>query len=53
MEVPREQAAEVVRAFVRRRAGGQYAFGLDPDAPFEIFLSEAERHPVFRIVPIA
>jgi deazaflavin-dependent oxidoreductase (nitroreductase family) len=50
LEVPPEQAAPALRAFVQERAGGRYAFGLDPDAPLEAFVREAERHPVFRIL---
>jgi deazaflavin-dependent oxidoreductase (nitroreductase family) len=51
IEVPPEQAALVLRAFVQERGGGRYAFGLDPNAPLETFLHEAERHPVFQVMP--
>ena len=50
MEAPPEQAALALRAFVQERGGGRYAFGLDPDAPLETFVREAERHPVFQIL---
>lgn len=49
VEVPPEQGAPALQAFVRERGGGRYAFGLDPDAPLETFVAEAERHPVFQI----
>jgi hypothetical protein len=48
--VPPEQGALALRAFVLERGGGRYAFGLDPDAPLERFVREAERHPVFQIL---
>jgi deazaflavin-dependent oxidoreductase (nitroreductase family) len=50
VEVPPEQGAPALRAFVQERGGGRYAFGLDPDAPLETFVREAGRHPVFRIL---
>ena len=50
LEVPPEQGALALRAFVLERGGGRYAFGLDPDAPLERFVREAERHPVFQIL---
>jgi deazaflavin-dependent oxidoreductase (nitroreductase family) len=50
VEVPPEQGALPLRAFVQERGGGRYAFGLDPDAPLETFACEVERHPIFQIL---
>lgn len=50
LEVPPDQGALALRAFVLERGGGRYAFGLDPEAPLETFVREAERHPVFQIL---
>jgi deazaflavin-dependent oxidoreductase (nitroreductase family) len=52
IEVPPEQGALALRAFVQERGGGRYAFGLGPDAPLETFVREAERHPVFQILDL-
>jgi deazaflavin-dependent oxidoreductase (nitroreductase family) len=49
-EVPPEEGALALRAFVQERGGGRYAFGLDVDAPLETFAREAERHPIFKIL---
>jgi deazaflavin-dependent oxidoreductase (nitroreductase family) len=48
-EAPPEQAARALQAFVKERGGGRYAFDLDPTAPPETYMTEIERHPVFRI----
>jgi len=50
VEVPPEQGALPLRAFVQERGGGRYAFGLDPDAPLETFVREVEWHPIFQIL---
>ena len=50
MEVSPEAGAPALRAFVRERGGGPYAFNLDPNAPLEAFVAEVEQHPVFQIL---
>jgi deazaflavin-dependent oxidoreductase (nitroreductase family) len=50
VEVPMEQRAPVLRAFVQERSGGRFAFDLSLDAPLEAFAAAAERYPVFEIV---
>ena len=50
VEVSPEQGAPALRAFVKERGGGRYAFGLDPNAPAKTFLAEAKRRAVFQIL---
>ena len=50
LEVPLEQRAPIVRAFVDQMASGRFAFDLPPHLPPEAFAAAAERYPVFEIV---
>jgi deazaflavin-dependent oxidoreductase (nitroreductase family) len=50
VEVTPEQGVPALRAFVQERAGSGRAFDLDPRAPFEAFLAESRRHPIFQIL---
>jgi deazaflavin-dependent oxidoreductase (nitroreductase family) len=52
LEVPLEQRAPVIRAFVEQMASGRFAFDLAPDSPPEAFAAAAERYPVFEIVKV-
>jgi deazaflavin-dependent oxidoreductase (nitroreductase family) len=50
-EVGPEQAAPVLRAYLREVAVTRPFFDVKPDAPPEAFVAEAPRHPVFRLTP--
>lgn len=52
-EVGREEAAPILREYVRSTPlVGRY-FEADADAPLDAFAAEAERHPVFRLRAIS
>jgi hypothetical protein len=49
-EVGPEQAAPVLRAYLRSTPATKAYFDASKDAPLEEFAAEAPRHPVFRLV---
>ena len=51
-EVPAEERAPVLKAYLKWALGARRIFGLGPDAPIEEFEQIAPRHPVFRIVKV-
>ena len=53
VEAPPERSAPVLRAYVRAVPIVRPFFDAPPDAPLEAFISEARRHPVFRVGPAA
>lgn len=48
-EVPVEQRAPIIRAYLQRARGARAHIDVPHDAPVEEFARIAERHPVFRI----
>lgn len=48
-EVGPDEAAPVLRQYLRTTPIVKPYFAADPDAPVEAFAAEAHRHPVFRI----
>jgi deazaflavin-dependent oxidoreductase (nitroreductase family) len=48
-EVGPEQAAPVLRAYLRSTPATKAYFDASKDAPLEEFVAEAPRHPVFRL----
>ena len=48
-EVGPEEAAPVLRAYLRTARIARPFFDATPDAPLEAFAAEASRHPVFRL----
>jgi deazaflavin-dependent oxidoreductase (nitroreductase family) len=48
-ELDRENAAPVLREYLRRTPIVKPYFGVDADAPLAAFAAEAVRHPVFRL----
>lgn len=48
-ELPPEQRAPVLRAYLRRAPNARDHFPVDPDAPTEAFAAIVHRHPVFRV----
>lgn len=51
-ELAPEQAAPVLRRYVREVAVTRPFFDARPDDPVEAFAAEADRHPVFRLVEV-
>lgn len=49
-EVPPEERAPVLRAFVQTMQGGRFAFPLGPEETLEAFAAIANEYPVFRVV---
>jgi deazaflavin-dependent oxidoreductase (nitroreductase family) len=49
-EVGPEEAAPVLRKYLRTTRIVRPFFGASPDAPLETFAAEAARHPVFRLL---
>lgn len=49
-EVPVEQRAPVLKAYLKWALGARPLFGISHKAPLEEFAAIAQRHPVFRIV---
>ena len=50
VEVPPEERAQILQAFVQHMSGGRFAFSLGPDEPLEAFAAIADHHPIFQIV---
>jgi uncharacterized protein YndB with AHSA1/START domain len=51
-EVPAEEAGPVLKRYVGVATATRPYFGADKDAPVEDFVAEADRHPVFELLPI-
>jgi deazaflavin-dependent oxidoreductase (nitroreductase family) len=49
-ELDPQEAAPVLREYVRKVAVTRPFFDADRDAPLEAFAAEAQRHPVFRLI---
>ena len=49
VEVPPEERAPVIKAYLARAAGARPHIPVDPAAPLDAFAAVAERYPVFRI----
>ena len=50
-EVDAEVAAPVLKAYIAKEAITRPYFDAQPDSPLDAFVAEADRHPVFRLVP--
>ena len=51
-EVPAAEAGPVLKRYVGVATATRPYFGADKDAPVEDFIAEADRHPVFELLPI-
>jgi deazaflavin-dependent oxidoreductase (nitroreductase family) len=51
-EVPAAEAGPVLKRYVGVATATRPYFGADKDAPVEDFVAEADRHPVFELLPI-
>jgi hypothetical protein len=51
-EVPAGEAGPVLKRYVGVATATRPYFGADKDAPVEEFVAEADRHPVFELLPI-
>jgi deazaflavin-dependent oxidoreductase (nitroreductase family) len=51
-EVPAEEAGPVLKRYVAVATATRPYFQADKDAPVEEFVAEADRHPVFELLPI-
>jgi deazaflavin-dependent oxidoreductase (nitroreductase family) len=51
-EVPAEEAGPVLKRYVAVATATRPYFGADKGAPVEDFVAEADRHPVFELLPI-
>jgi deazaflavin-dependent oxidoreductase (nitroreductase family) len=51
-EVPAAEAGPVLKRYVAIATATRPYFGADKDAPVEHFVAEADRHPVFELLPI-
>jgi len=51
-EVPAGEAGPVLKRYVGVATATRPYFGADKDAPVEDFVAEADRHPVFELLPI-
>ena len=52
-EVPPVEAGPVLRRYVARARVTRPYFRAAPHAPVEAFVAEADRHPVFELIPVA
>jgi deazaflavin-dependent oxidoreductase (nitroreductase family) len=50
-DVPQEDRAPILRAYLRQVPFTRSFFDAPPGAPVEAFAAEAHRHPVLRVVP--
>lgn len=50
-EVPAQDAGPILREYVRIAPATRPYFAADTDAPVEEFAAEADRHPVFELLP--
>jgi deazaflavin-dependent oxidoreductase (nitroreductase family) len=51
-EVPAGEAGPVLKRYVGLAAATRPYFQADKDAPVEAFVAEADRHPVFELLPV-
>jgi deazaflavin-dependent oxidoreductase (nitroreductase family) len=51
-EVPAGEAGPVLKRYVGVATATRPYFGADKDAPVEDFVAEADRHPVFELLPV-
>ena len=51
-EVTAEEAGPVLKRYVAVATATRPYFAADKDAPVEAFVAEADRHPVFALLPI-
>jgi deazaflavin-dependent oxidoreductase (nitroreductase family) len=51
-EVPAAEAGPVLKRYVAVATATRPYFGADKDSPVEDFVAEADRHPVFELLPI-
>ncbi|GIJ76713.1 deazaflavin-dependent oxidoreductase, nitroreductase family [Micromonospora phaseoli] len=51
-EIPAAEAGPVLKRYVAVAAATRPYFSADKDAPVEDFVAEADRHPVFELLPI-
>ena len=49
IEVPTEERAPILQAFMQYIPGGRFAFPVGPDEPLAAFAAIASNHPIFRI----
>jgi deazaflavin-dependent oxidoreductase (nitroreductase family) len=52
-EVPAGEAGPVLKRYVAVATATRRYFGADKDSPVEDFVAEADRHPVFELLPIS
>ena len=52
-QVPAEEAGPVLKSYAAQEVRTREYFAADTDAPAEVFAAEADRHPVFELIPIA
>jgi hypothetical protein len=52
-EVPAGEAGPVLKRYVAVATATRPYFQADKDAPVEDFVAEADRHPVFELLPIS
>lgn len=52
-DVPVDQRAPIIKAYVRRARGGRPHIPVSPDDPVEAFERIAGEYPVFRITPVS
>jgi deazaflavin-dependent oxidoreductase (nitroreductase family) len=52
-EVPAGEAGPVLKRYVAVATATRPYFAADKDAPVEAFVAEADRHPVFELLPIS
>lgn len=49
IEVPAEERAPILQAFMQHMPGGRLAFPVGPDEPLEAFAAIADSYPIFRV----
>ena len=50
-EVPAEEAGPVLKRYIRIATATRSYFQAGKDSPVEDFVAEADRHPVFELIP--
>ena len=51
VDVPVEQRAPIIKAYLKRAPGARPHIPVDKDAPLSAFEAVASKYPAFRIVP--